>query len=342
MEINGKLYDTKRGVPITQTTSISKQNQTIDGFVAPKPQTIIKPAEPITAKISITTKKTNKQHQTANYNKPRITQKSTTLMRKSVKKPTPSKNKTEISGYHHANRLHIKNDRANNTSKSPYISRYNRIEHQITKKTEPIAVVSPPKAKPNNPKTISYSTSIQPKSQLSKSEKLFSNAILNAKPMPKQKIPKTKRHKAIKWSSSITAGILLFGFIAYLNFPNISIKFASTRAGFSASMPNYKPSGYAFKGPINYTTGRITINFKSNTDDRSYSINQEVSSWNSRSLQENYLVAKNKVFTIMQENGRTIYMYDNGNATWVNGGVWYQIESNSLSSEQLLSIASSI
>jgi hypothetical protein len=46
---------------------------------------------------------------------------------------------------------------------------------------------------------------------------------------------------------------------------------------------------------------------------------------------------------IFQQKGLTIYMYDGSHATWVNQGVWYTIEGDSLlDTEQLLRIATSL
>lgn len=337
IEINGKLYDTKRGVPLSHTVDSHRSVQSIDGFVAPKPQTIITPTKREVHSIDI---KPVKHRQPPVHHKRRATQKSTILMRKSVKKPTVGNKGPEIAPFSSKSRAHIRVDRAHNTARSPYINKYRTVDHHVAKRTEPIAVVAPPKDHHNH--QAIHATVQSHTAQPTKSEKLFTEALQKAEPVAKQKRSSKKRGKAIGWSSGILAAILLVGFIAYINLPNINVIFASNRAGFSAAMPGYKPSGYAFSGPVNYEAGKVTINFKSNTDDRSYAIKQEVSNWNSQSLQENFLSAQDKSFTTTQEGGRTIYMYDNGSATWVNGGIWYQVESNSLSSDQLLSIASSI
>ncbi len=339
IELNGKLYETKRGVLLQDAsgTTAPAKKQVIDGFVAPKPQTIINPARaevhPLKTLMPV------KHRPSAKHHSRHETQKSTILMRKSVKKPVSGQKAPEIAPFHQKSRLHLQTDRANHTSRSPYINKYHSSTHQIAKRTEPIAVAVAPvhPARPSVPVSKPQSPST---AQSSKSEKLFAEALQKADSPSTHK--KKKRGKAVGWSSGILAALLLVGFIAYLNLPNLNVKFAGTQAGFAAAMPGYKPSGYSFNGPVNYEAGKVTINYKSNTDDRSYSVKQEVSSWNSESLQENFLATNNKTFTTEQEGGRTVYMYDDGNATWVNGGVWYQIESKSLSSEQLLGIASSM
>ncbi len=341
IELNGKLYDTKHGglVEDVVVSSGKIKNQTIDGFVAPKPQTVINPT-----KAQIFTPKTPKPikyRQTGGHHIRHSQQKSVTLIRKSVKRPKTTEKAPDIAPFHNKSRLHVRSDRASNTSKSPFINKYGNNSHGITKRTEPIAVVAPPQHK----QSIAHKTEHHPPKPVkahvepSKSEKLFTDALQKINPSVKQK-PK-KQSKAIKWSSGLAATLLLVGFIAYLNFPNLNVKLAGTQAGFSANMPGYKPSGYSFNS-TNQEAGKVTINFKSNTDNRSYAVKQEVSNWNSQSLQENFLMSNDKIFTTTQEGGRTVYMYDNGSATWVNGGVWYLVESNSLSSDQVLNIVASI
>jgi hypothetical protein len=44
-----------------------------------------------------------------------------------------------------------------------------------------------------------------------------------------------------------------------------------------------------------------------------------------------------------EANGRTIYIYDGNKATWVDGGVWFNIDGKAnLNSDQLLKIADSL
>lgn len=137
--------------------------------------------------------------------------------------------------------------------------------------------------------------------------------------------------------------VLLAGFFAYQNIPNISMRVAASRAGFSAKMPGYQPSGFALQGPINYKPGQISLSFKSNSDDRAFNVSQQVSGWNSEALADNYLAANNKEYQTYQDKGRTIYLYDNSRATWVSGGIWYEVDGNGiLSSEQLIRVANSL
>jgi len=149
--------------------------------------------------------------------------------------------------------------------------------------------------------------------------------------------------RAMAISSTVLAGVLLGGFFAIQNVPNLSMRVASARAGFNASMPGYSPSGFSFKGPIKYSPGQVTISFDSNTDDREYSVTQRATNWNSEALLSNYVVSTNKQYQTYLDRGRTLYIYDESNATWIDNGVWYQVEGNSdMTTDQLVRIASSI
>ncbi len=182
-------------------------------------------------------------------------------------------------------------------------------------------------------------------------EKIFEKAIENAnthKTLERKnhqkhhRATKNPKRRSFRYAGATLASLLLIGFVLYQNIPNLSMRIASSKAGFNASLPAYNPSGYALSGPVVYSPGKITINFSSNSDDRSYTMTQQVSNWNSQALIDNYFAVNNMDFETYQEKGKTIFIYDNANATWVSGGVWYQIQgANQLNSDQLLKIASS-
>ncbi|MBI1856728.1 hypothetical protein HY003_03385 [Candidatus Saccharibacteria bacterium] len=182
----------------------------------------------------------------------------------------------------------------------------------------------------------------------------LTNALANTSSHEQPKIKRhTKLHhrvarklhvspRTINISAVSMAILLLTGFIAYQNVPNIAMRIATTRSGVHGSLPDYQPSGFALYGPIEYKSGQITINFKSSSDDRNFKIIQQSSTWNSETLLGS-LVDGGKQPMTLQERGRTIYIYDNANAVWVNAGIKYQIEGNSkLSSDQLRRLVSSM
>lgn len=169
--------------------------------------------------------------------------------------------------------------------------------------------------------------------------------------------PKLKKQNAFRRAAkrlhvsplTLTGGIAALlllvggGWYAYQNVPGIAMQVAVRRSGIHANLPTYSPAGYSLHQPISYAPGQINLEYKSNSDNRSFSVVQRASSWNSQALLDNYINAAHKQYQTMQVNGRTIYTYDSGNATWVDGGTWYQINGDStLSSEQLLKIVDSL
>ena len=347
IEINGKLYNLKgevKPISVPQKNNSTQINRVVDGFVAPKPQSTIKPVTPdkpkvITKPAKIRTVGINVAHRTQ--------QRSNILMRKSVKKPTTHEKPKEIQSLKTKHNIRTTSAHLSKINRSPFISKFNKNNNKTHTRIKPIAVALPPVK--NKPKAdFSPSPNKQIKNQYSpipspsNSEKLFTDALMKSNNISKNKSKPHKNKNVLKWGSLSVLIIFLTGVFVYLNLPLIQFKVAGMQAGFAASIPNYKPDGYSIKGPVSFESGKVTIGFKSNTDDRAYTIKQEVSNWNSQSLIANFLTNSNKKFTTEQDSGKTIYMYDNGSATWVNGGIWYQVISNSLNSEQLLEIASSM
>lgn len=142
--------------------------------------------------------------------------------------------------------------------------------------------------------------------------------------------------------TSALALLLLGGYLTYINLPNLSMRVAATQAGVAAKFPNYQPDGYRFDGPISYAPGEVTINFKSTTNDSRFSIKQKASNWDSQAVLDNYVTKQSSTYLTYQERGLTIYAFNN-KAAWVSGGLLYTIEGDaSLSSEQVLRMATNI
>jgi hypothetical protein len=140
------------------------------------------------------------------------------------------------------------------------------------------------------------------------------------------------------------SALVIAGFLAYTRVPTVAMKVAATKAGVNANLPSYQPAGFSMKGPIATAPGEISVNYKSNSDERDFKVTQKTSAWNSETLLDNFVeTTKQASYQTFQSSGRTIYIYDGGNATWVDGGIWYKIEGNkSLNSDQLLRIANSL
>jgi hypothetical protein len=150
--------------------------------------------------------------------------------------------------------------------------------------------------------------------------------------------------RTLNTGMGLAAALVLGGYIAYQNVPNLAVRLAATRAGVHASLPGYQPAGFALAGPIQYQPGELTLSYKSNNNDnREFQVKQKASSWNSETLLDSFINANKLAYQTYQDKGKTIYIYDGNNATWIDGGVWYQVNGNAaLNSDQLLRIAGSL
>lgn len=135
--------------------------------------------------------------------------------------------------------------------------------------------------------------------------------------------------------------VLLAGYVTYLNYPNLAVRVAASRANIDATMPKYTPKGYDFNGPVSYGQGQLTITFEHQGN--TIALSQAKTQWDSQSLLKNYVNYQTSQYDTYRENGLTIYTYDNQHAAWVNGGVLYKIESdNYLSQTDIVKMASSM
>jgi hypothetical protein len=152
---------------------------------------------------------------------------------------------------------------------------------------------------------------------------------------------KGKKHsKVFGIVASVAVFLLLCGFVAYQNKANIQLQLASAKAGFSASVPLYKPEGYSM-AKLAYSTGSVATTY--NKGNHSFSITQKKSNWDSQTLLENFVATSNEPYQGYESAGRTIYVYGEGKATWVNGGIWYQMTgANNLTNDQIVKVAASM
>lgn len=181
----------------------------------------------------------------------------------------------------------------------------------------------------------------------------FGQAIEQAATHTTKKIRKTPiRHrvarklrispKALNVGTLGVAVLLFVGYFGYQSAPNLSMRVATMRASVDGSLPSYLPTGFSLNRSIAYKPGEITLAYRSNSDERYFQITQSASQWDSEALQQNFVASKEQVRTV-QDKGKTIYLYDESSATWVDGGVWYRIEGESLlNSDQLSRLANSL
>lgn len=283
-------------------------------------------------------------------------EKSRTLMRGAVKKPVPPKAKAAATVTRQRHTTHLDIDpkrvsRAKSVKKSSLISKFGAPSRAV----KPVTSVLPVRPEPSAPPLpLSEHRKSNIADKRSANQRILQKAIDSSTSHNQPKAKKTTRrqhlsrklrvsNRTVNLAAASLAAVLLVGFIAYQNVPNLSMRVAAARAGVEGTLPGYQPAGFGLAGPIKYQQGEITLRYASRSDERKFQINQQASQWNSETLLENYVATGNKAYQTFQDKGKTIYIYDENNATWVDGGVWYKIEGNSaLNNDQLLRMAASL
>lgn len=139
-----------------------------------------------------------------------------------------------------------------------------------------------------------------------------------------------------------TACIAAVVYFVGSNIPDVSVKVAAMQTGIEASYPSYIPQDYSL-GDISSEDEKIIMRFNG-PDKSTFTIVEEKSSWDSASLQHNYVEPTwGDNYTTTHEQGITIYI-SNSDAAWVNGGILYKItsSSNGLTKKQLRNIVTSM
>lgn len=360
IELNGHKYDALTGTRLDNATPQAVQarkqpsvGKNLDGFSRPSRS----------ARQASSTFPTTKLHQQP--------QKSQTLMRKVVKKPaTPAKIHAKAPATSPAaTKRHTvpskvlaetvkpgRAIRANAIPKSNLISKFGQAAASI--KTEVLPVRDEPAhnaTKPTHaPKAKATAPIVNHAKQTIAQANPFQNAIDQSASHEQTKLKKARLHHRVARKLHVSPNIvsvtavslavlIVGGLLAYQNMPELAMRVAATRAGLRASLPSYQPSGFAMAGPIKYQPGEVTVSYKSASDERSFNVIQKNSSWNSETLLENFVAATKAPYQTFQSSGRTIYIYGDNKATWVDGGIWYNIDGQAnLNSDQLLRIAGSL
>lgn len=352
IELNGHRFDAQSGKPL-------------DGVIAPKPamSDVIKPKRTPT-RASTNSKQVHKGPL-----------KGKTLMRSAVKRPDisaaipdapkVSTRATPLEGPRtafHSHNEDIRIKRAHQVKQSSLISRFGdimntpvrmpvlgasangdkkRLIHQMD-------VVAAPKHHAATPQALSHPV------KKSAGNSLAEKGLRAASSHTENKAKKQRLHHRIgrrlglkPRAAGIGAGslalLLLGGFVAYQNVPNLAVRYASMKAGVNASLPGYQPAGFAINDRVQYSPGEVAVAYKANADDRNYTLTQKNSAWNNESLKDYLTTTSGQEPQSFPENGKTIYLYGDSDATWVDGGVLYKISGDSsLNTDQLIKIASSL
>jgi hypothetical protein len=226
---------------------------------------------------------------------------------------------------------------AQNLHAAPASSSIDRIQSSLTNASGGQALA--PSATPVIP--VADSPQHQPKTDI------FTEALARAESHKQIYEPAIKEVRKQRRNALLVTAALLFllmlGATAYLNAPALSLKVASVKAGFTAKLPGYRPTGFNF-GTLSYGKGNVTVSYADASDvNRRYDITQRQSNWDSQTLLTNFVESANKAYQTYQQAGRTVYLYGDNTATWVDSGIWYTVNGNSaLSRDQILDLAGSL
>jgi hypothetical protein len=344
--INGRLYDAVTGKPVAPVANAAPNQAARPGAmrafsdIGPG-RAVTKPAQhPVAYPHHPAASRSDHPVAQAMHSRP---QKSQTLYRKALKKPITEASATTAGS-------------ASVTTKdlpgrSPLIARFSShvtVHSDLTRKAKAAeetiapAQIHPTVAKvlqKSMPAPLHHATGKELKEQLIK-ERL---AEVDDQPHKTEKRAWFKsKPRVVSILTATLAFLVLAGYLTYMNLPVISMKVAASRAGVNATFPNYHPDGYGLNGPITYSPGEVNINYKSNTNDNGFRITQKSSSWDSQGLLDNYITRQTENYLTFQERGVTVYTFGN-KAAWVNGGLLYTLDGNSsLSSDQILRLATSM
>lgn len=333
IELNGKVYDLKAGHVAAPTVSKPKSiavsaGNVMDGFTRRRHATAHAPAPAAPKKV----------------------QRSKTLMRGAVKKPVASQSVPKTTplvkpASINPHRL----SRASRINKSSLISRFGSQESSFAPKVAPLPVQPEPTAAveatilshhdpaPVGPTHQGHARTLERALQRADSHKQPRHRKAPVSHRAAHKLHLSPR--AIKASSAVLVILFIAGFFVYQNVPNLAMRVAAARAGISARLPGYQPAGFSLNGNIEYSPGQIQVSYKSNSDDRRFTITQKAAE--QEEVTSSVLGATSSS-QVVQQQGKTIYIDDKNRATWVDKGVVYEIDGTDLSSDQLLRLTSSL
>jgi hypothetical protein len=271
------------------------------------------------------------------------------LMRSVVKKPGPAlKRHLKISGSTDNEigktpmsalplNISLNKQHHKRSQRAALTKQSDRISHFVSPSTSPIF-------KPVSPtiRTPAPSRSNPSAPPISPADILLHQALSRATAHEQPLVGKTtsKRYRIAFIAVPVLVGALLI--IGTRDFTSLQLKIASAKAGFSTSLPAYHPAGFALN-QLSYNSGIFASEFLTKNSNQGYIITQKSTSWNTQDLLNNYVGSVATSYQVVQLGSRTIYLYGHGNASWVSGGIWYQIESDgSLSESQIIDTINSL
>ena len=343
IELNGQKYDALTG------KRISSSSQPV-----PRPRVV--------SDIAPAPKHHSQRTHTPSVQVHKTVQHSSTLMRHSVKKPSVQpksasthvavNNEPKVVNSHPSTSMH----RASQIQKSPVISRFGDISpvaqhHKSGDKHHPVLEVA--KA-PSAPPVIQAKAAHHKTTSEELIQKSLNSIVNPQKPLTHKR---TKlRHRAAKrlkvstkvinFAAGGMAVLLLGGFFAYQNVPNLAVRYAGMKAGINARLPSYHPTAFTVDKSVRYSAGQVAVSYNSNTDDRSYVITQKKTDWNSSELEAFMAKEAGKALQSYATDDGTIYIQNDNTkvvASTIEDGLLKNVSGDaSLNTDQVIKIVSSM
>jgi hypothetical protein len=141
---------------------------------------------------------------------------------------------------------------------------------------------------------------------------------------------------------AIPALLIAMFVLAGPSFTKIQLKAASSQAGFATALPTMHPVGFSLN-KFQTNDGIFSGDYTSKTGAEAFTITERATLWNAQALLSDYVVHNTLNYSQIQIGTKTVYLYGDGDATWVANGVWYEITSDgALNQSQLIDMANNL
>jgi hypothetical protein len=212
-----------------------------------------------------------------NHVKAAKTQKSQTLMRRAVKKPSPKAVAPAAAkpSLQHFSTPVKRIEHAKSITKSHLIQKFHTSSDNNT--VPAVAQAATPRSRSA---TAGVSAAI---SAINAPAQPIMQALSQARSHEQAKPRRVKRHERLARRLHVSprlvssgalalAIVVLGGFIAFQNMPNINMRLASSRSGVRAGLPGYHPAGFVIHGGIAYSPGQVAVTYRSSSDARKFTL----------------------------------------------------------------------
>jgi hypothetical protein len=257
------------------------------------------------------------------------------LMRSAVTKPTPSSENQNKASADIPKSVNLTTQRQQRAQRASASRQSEQISHIFVAPSEKLA--TPPKDSVlETSQSIAWTAALEASTNPTKTPPKTSFKQATA---PKKSTKPRRRHRALAAIPVLVVlALLVFGSRA---FTTLQLKIASAKVGFSTNLPAYRPAGFTLD-QMNYNSGIFASDFYAKNN-QSYTITQKSTTWNTQELLANYVHLVAPTYKVIQLGTRTIYLYGDGNASWISANIWYQINSDgSLNESQIIDMANSL